>query len=75
MSATTYNGWANYQTFNVALWIQNTELLYKVGCESRDYDQFLTIVGFRGQVTPDGVSWTDPELDTDELNEMIAELR
>ena len=28
MTAQTYNGWANYETWNVALWLGNDETMY-----------------------------------------------
>ena len=70
----SFNGWANYHTWNVALYIQNEYGLYKTarGCDT--YQDFLNWSGLEGTVTDDGVSWTDPALDTDELDEMIQDL-
>lgn len=31
-----YNGWKNYATWNVALWIQNTEVLYRFAISLKD---------------------------------------
>ena len=78
MTDQTFNGWANYSTWNVALYIQNDEGLYHWAKEYRHYGyeafaESLTENGL-SQVTPDGVSWTHPELDTEELDEMLAEL-
>jgi hypothetical protein len=77
MTDTTYNGWKNRETWQVALWIGNDEFLYN---EARRWAQH----GYKsfshhldemmGPTTPDGVSWTHPELDTDALDEMIQEL-
>ena len=75
MTDNTYNGWANYSTWNVALWIGNDEGLYHMAQEYDSYESFAESLSEIGsQITPDGVSWTHPELDTDELDEMMAEL-
>ena len=72
----TYNGWANYSTWNVALYIQNDEGLYEWAKEYKNqgYEVFAESLSEISQITPDGVSWTHPELDHDELDEMMAEL-
>ena len=76
----TYNGWANYETWNVSLWIQNDEGLYEIAKESargtiHPYGDFVDVMLMLGSKdTPDGVSWSHPDLDFDELNEMMEEL-
>jgi hypothetical protein len=69
----TYNGWANYETWNVALWIQNDEALYNIARRYDNYFQFAKHIWF-DSTTPDGVCYTDPKLDWDELNEMLTDL-
>ena len=82
---TTFNGWTNYETWNVALYIENEYQFYKAACSYVAYQNELGLPvefdSFRqyfldllGTVTPDGVSYTDPALDHDELNEMLADL-
>jgi hypothetical protein len=83
----TYNGWANYETWNASLWIQNDEFLYNTakacviyreGLET-PWDKFVRCM-MEGQIgsflgkTGDGVAWNDPAIDADEMNEMLWEL-
>lgn len=75
----TYNGWKNYATWNVALWINNDEGLYRIACRfmhrytgRTPYADLVDILP--GTETPDGVSWTDPSLSKRELNAMLREL-
>ena len=76
MTDTEYNGWTNYETWNVALWIGNDEGLYRLakGCESWDELQEILIDDLGATQTPDGVLYNDPALNGVELDEMIQEL-
>jgi len=74
METETYNGWTNRSTWNVALWIQNDEFLYNEARKCSDYKRFVQRIEDLMTETPDGVSLTDPQLDHEELDEMIDEL-
>ena len=68
------NGWANYETWNVALWIGNEEYLYQIAKGCTSFLNFVERVEDIMWDTPDGVSLTDPNLDITELDEMILDL-
>ena len=76
---TTFNGWKNYETWNVALYIQNEYEWYQLARECRHlsdpYEAFyLQVMDCDIMTTPDGVAWDDANVDFDELNEMMEEL-
>ena len=74
---TKYNGWKNWETWNVALWINNDYGNYLLAKESKDYADFISKIfslSYRRWLTGDGVSWTDPELDLEALDEVIQEI-
>ena len=52
------NGYENYETWNVAMWISNSEFLNRIMTLNAkgDYEQFLRIANYWGnEKTPDGV--------------------
>ena len=74
-----YNGWTNYETWNVAFWIGNDKSLYSMAREHRNnlrpYQDFRDSLRELDVIeTPDGVSYSDSGLDLDELDQMMEEL-
>ena len=75
MTSATYNGWANYETWNVALWLQNDEGLYNEAKQCGNYQELVNLLYNCGsKETPDGVKWDDVKIDGLAFNEMMQDL-
>lgn len=76
----SYNGWKNYETWNVALWIGNEEPLYRDAVRfMRDYkgrSPYSDFVSrFSQKATPDGIPWLSRKVSLREMNGFMRELK
>ena len=72
----SYNGWKNYETWNVALWIGNDQGMYEFAKECGTYENFVEQMREVGYTeTPDKVAYNDSGLDFPRLEEYFLELR
>lgn len=69
-----YNGYTNYQTWNVCLWIGNDEGLYNLASDCSDYAEFVENMREVGCMeTADNVAWNDSGINLDEMKEFWDE--
>ena len=77
----TYEGWKNYATWNVSLWLNNEYGIY-LGAVAfmkdykgrQPYKDFCKESGLDQQKTPDKIRWISKSLDYVALNQMMREL-
>jgi hypothetical protein len=71
-----YNGWANYETWNIALWIQNDVELYNLALTLSDYQELVDVLyqEYGVRETKDGVKFNSPKINRIELDDMMSDL-
>ena len=69
-----YNGWHDWTTWNVALWIRNDQTYYNIATECKDYMDFLYEMQYMigSFATPDGADWGEANIE--EMNELVKEI-
>ena len=68
-----YNGWTDWTTWNVALWINNDQGFYSIAKDCKNYADFLYEMQYMigSFATPDGADWGEANIE--ELNEVISD--
>jgi hypothetical protein len=73
------NGWKNWHTWAVALWLGNDEGLYNLARRfakyPHPYKRFFEYMNEAGEIRcPEGFRWDSPMVCRPEINRMIKEL-
>ena len=69
-----YNGWKNWQTWNVALWLDNDEGFHSMLRQAKTYGELRDNLRQLGILeTPDHVSFNDSGLSLSELDNLVEE--
>ena len=64
-----YNGWTNYKTWNVALWLNNDEAFRSIASNCKDFADFKEYMKTcMVTCTGDGVYFADEDIDAANLN-------
>lgn len=73
----TYNGWTNWETWNIALWLDNEKYYYDLTLESSCFFDFVLKLIKDGEPleTPDGAKFFDWKVNIEEIDEKIKELQ
>ena len=60
-----YNGWSDWTTWNVALWIRNDLCYYNIAKDCKDYMDFLYEMQYMigSFATPDGADWGEANIE------------
>ena len=71
----SYNGWTNYETWNVALWLDNDYESYQLARTCKNFREYRKAKNLQGEpLTGDYVSLFDDKLNIKELDDKIKEL-
>jgi hypothetical protein len=65
-----YNGWHNWATWNVALWFNNDELLYRFKLNAKSKKELKAIFYSEIECFKDFDGLKDPEIDNINWNEL-----
>jgi hypothetical protein len=73
---TSYNGWENWTTWNIALWINNDESLYSLAMECGDYETLVDRLYNEYGVTEtkDGARFDSKEVNIIQLNSDVFDI-
>ena len=75
MTDTTFNGWANWETWNASLWLQNDEMLYSIARRAYSWQNCIDLLMLHGITkTGDGVPYASVEIDTEEMEEFLEDI-